>query len=568
MGDASYDGLTAGPAGLHWVESVPDAGHSVVATWSPSGGTVLGALPVGSRVHAYGGGAYAVTGAGTWIVHEADGQVRHAGSGRRLTSSPHPHGGLTTGDGLLLCVRETATHDQLVAVDPGGSGEAVLAEAPFLGAAHLAGGRLAWTRWADGTMPWDASEVWTAAYGPAGLHDAARVAGGPAESAVQPRWGPDGCLYFLSDRTGWWNLYRQRAGRIEPVAPMPAENAAAPWELDYANYTFLPGGRLALTAQHGPSHRLLLVGADGAVRPVELPYTQLKPCLATVGDRLALIGGSPVRAPEIALAATDGTGRVEVIRSGERPAADVAVPEVIRAGSGTEQVTALYYPPRGSGPAPLIVRAHPGPTHHSPYRLDAEVQFFTGHGFGVADVDYRGSTGYGRAFRKALDGRWGIADVADCRAVARHLLDTGRAQPGAVFVSGASAGGYTALRAVCEDGPFAMATARSAIVDPLRWTRTAPRFQRPHAAILAHPDAAVRPSRITAPVLLIHGTDDPVAPVADVTALAAALAGRRLLQGLVQLPGAGHYLTAPGARAAALAAELAAYRSVLNRAAS
>ncbi|BCJ74607.1 peptidase [Catellatospora sp. IY07-71] len=564
---ASYDSLAAGPAGLHWVESVPDAGHSVVATWSPSAGTMLGEPPVGSRVHAYGGGAYAVAGADTWVVREPDGQVWHAGTGRRLTGSPYPHGGLTSGDGLLLGVRETATHDQLVAVDPAGGGEAVLTESPFLGAACLDGGRLAWTRWADGVMPWDASEVWTAEYGRDGLRDAVRVAGGPDESAVQPRWGPDGCLYFLSDRTGWWNLYRHRAGRTAPVAPMAAENAAAPWELDYADYTFLPGGRLAVTAQSGPAYRLVLVEADGAQRPVGLPYTHLKPYLATMGDRVALIGGSPVRTPEIALVATDGTGRVDVVRAGGRPAVDVTVPEVIRVGSGPGQVTALYYPARGAGPAPLIVRPHPGPTHHSAYRLDDDVQFFTGHGFAVADVDYRGSTGYGRAFRKALDGRWGIADVADCRAVAQHLLDTGRARPGAVFVSGASAGGYTALRAVCEDGPFALATARSAIVDPVRWTRTAPRFQRPHAAILAHPDAAVRPSRFTAPVLLVHGTDDPVAPVADVTALAAALAGRGLLQGLVELPGVGHYLTGP-ARAAALAAELAAYRSVLARAAS
>lgn len=560
----AYDSLAASPAGLHWVERVPTAGHDVVATWSPSGGTVLGSVPVGSAVHAYGGGAFAVTDRGTWVVHETDGQVWHAGSGRRLTASPFPYGGLTGGDGLLLGVRETAAHDQLVALDPAGSGEAVVTEAPFLGSACLDGGRLAWTRWAEGTMPWDGSEVWAAAYARGGLRDATRVAGGPGESAIQPRWGPDGWLYFCSDRTGWWNLYRWRAGRTEPVAPMPAENAAAPWELDYANHVQLPGGRLALTAQDGPVHRLLLVEADGAVRPVHLPYTHLKPYLAAVGHRVAVIGGSPVRGPEIALVATDGSDGVRVIRSGGPPPVDITPPEIVRVRSGDVQVTALYHPPRRSGPAPLIVRPHPGPTHHSAYRLDEEVQFFVHHGFGVAEVDYRGSTGYGRAFRKALDGRWGIADVADCRAVAQHLLDTGRARPGGVFISGASAGGYTALRAVCEDGPFALATARSAIVDPVRWTRTAPRFQRPHAAILAHPDAAVRPSRFTAPALLVHGVDDPVAPLADVAALAAGLAERHLLRGLVRLDGAGHYLTAPGARAAALAAELAAYRSVLG----
>lgn len=142
------------------------------------------------------------------------------------------------------------------------------------------------------------------------------------------------------------------------------------------------------------------------------------------------------------------------------------------------------------------------------------------------------------------------------------MLATGRVLPGAVFISGASAGGYTALRAVCEDGPFCLAVARSAIVDPKRWTATVPRFQRPHAAILAHEDARVTPGRVRRPVLLIHGDRDDIAPIDDVTELAAALDGRKLLVGMLKLDGVGHYLSAPAALAAALKAELDAYRSV------
>jgi dipeptidyl aminopeptidase/acylaminoacyl peptidase len=205
----------------------------------------------------------------------------------------------------------------------------------------------------------------------------------------------------------------------------------------------------------------------------------------------------------------------------------------------------------------------------SELRLDGEVEFFTSRGFAVADVDYRGSTGYGRRFRTALNGRWGVADVEDCVAVARSLVAAGRARADAVFISGASAGGYTALRAVSRrDTPFALAVARSAIVSPNRWTVTAPRFQRAHAATLAHAAADVEPDRVCRPVVLIHGHDDPVAPVTDVADLAANLDERRLLRAFMDLPGVSHSLSTPAASIAALHCELAAYEEHLNTARS
>ncbi|WP_326558908.1 alpha/beta hydrolase family protein [Micromonospora sp. NBC_01796] len=212
----------------------------------------------------------------------------------------------------------------------------------------------------------------------------------------------------------------------------------------------------------------------------------------------------------------------------------------------------------------MIVRPHPGPTHQSNLRLDWEVQFFTSRGFAVVDVDYRGSTGYGREFRKALDGNWGRFDVEDCRTVALHLIENGSARRDAVFISGASAGGYTALRAVCEDGPFTLAVARSAIVDPERWTVTAPRFQRPHAAVLAGGDAKVAATKVLRPVLLIHGVEDPVAPIGDVSELADALDDRQLLVRMIRLDGIGHYLSDAATLSAALEAEVEAYLDVLR----
>jgi dipeptidyl aminopeptidase/acylaminoacyl peptidase len=348
---------------------------------------------------------------------------------------------------------------------------------------------------------------------------------------------------------------------------MSAECATAPWESSYANFVLLSGGRVAMTVQSGPEQHLVIASPGGGTHVVGLPYTSIKPYLAAVGDRIGLIGASPTRRPEIAVVASDGSDAVEVLRRPSPPAdGAVSVPELLHVSIDGTAITVLFYPPvphRGDGAPPLIVRPHAGPTYHSELRLDREVQFFTSRGFAVAEVDYRGSTGYGRAFRKALDGHWGRYDVEDCRGAALHLIADGRVRPDAVFISGASAGGYTALKAVCEEGPFTLAVARSAIVDPQLWRTTAPRFQRPHATILASATSPVVAEQIRRPVLLVHGADDQVAAVVDADRLAAALRQRGLLVGMVRFDGVGHYLSASTQRAA-LDAELAAYQQVLH----
>ncbi|GAA4259723.1 prolyl oligopeptidase family serine peptidase [Dactylosporangium darangshiense] len=239
----------------------------------------------------------------------------------------------------------------------------------------------------------------------------------------------------------------------------------------------LPGGRVAITTQVGPCQQLLVVEPDGRAKPVALPYTSIKPYLVVCGDRVGLIGASSTHVPEVALVAVDGTDAVEVIRRPAQPLPEraVSIPEVMQVDAVDGQLTVLFYPPVPTveGVPPLIVRPHAGPTYHNELRLDPEVQFFTSRGFAVTDVDYRGSTGYGRAFRKALDGNWGRFDVEDCRAAALHLIVGRRVRANAVFISGASAGGYTALKAACDDGPFVLAVARSAIVDP-QLLRTTP----------------------------------------------------------------------------------------------
>lgn len=588
VGDAvrasvSYDQLRTGDGGLYWLETRPDVdGSATVTRWRPGEGQ-RDFSPVGfdiaNGLHAYGGGSFAVVEGTLWCVG-GDGLYRRRRHGDDLELVSHgSFGDLTIGDGELLAVRESEQGDELVTVSLTGAPQVqILASSRgFLGAPRPGPGLLAWTAWSERDMPWDACEVWVASYSPRGsVEGVVRLAGGTDESAVEPRWGPDGALYFVSDRSGWWNLYRWDGLEVGAVAPIAGECAAEPWELGYASYGFLDDGRIVVAVQEGPRHLLVVIEPDGAIRPVDLPYTSIKPYLAVQGTTVALIGASPTAAPQVALIdLADVVPQVEVLARPEHAGlegARVSTPTElnVRVASGRE-VLALVYPPTGAAAdwrAPVIVRAHPGPTASCLLRLDWQAQFFTSRGFAVVDVDYLGSTGYGRMFRESLYGRWGLDDVDDCAAVAVHLLSAGRTVLGQVFIRGASAGGYTALHAVAQDGPFAAATAVSAIVDPDRWAQTVPRFQRAHAMRLRGGAGRVRAAAVQRPLLLIHGTADEVAVVEDVRELAEELTSLGTAPEVLLLADVGHYVASSRRAGAALEAELAHYRSVMAGAAN
>ncbi|MFF5171740.1 S9 family peptidase [Micromonospora sp. NPDC000089] len=579
----SYDQLRSGDGALYWLETRPEAGGvATVTCWRPGEGArdvSPEGFDVTSGLHAYGGGAFAVTGGTLWCVG-GDGLYRSRLHDDELELvSLGSFGDLTIGDGELLAVRESEHGDDLTAVSLTGVPDirALAACRGFLGAPRPGPGMLAWTTWSEADMPWDRCEIWVASYSPRGqVGNPVKLAGGSEESAVEPRWGPDGALYFVSDRSGWWNLYRWDGHQVKRVAPITGECAAEPWELGYASYDFLDDGRIVVAVQHGPRHRLVVIDPDGTVRPVDLPYTSIKPYLAVQGTTVAMIGSSPTAAPQVALVhLTAVDPRVEVLARSEHAKLDgaqVSTPTELRVRvAGDREVIALVYPPTASAAdwrAPVIVRAHPGPTASCLLRLDWQAQFFTSRGFAVVDVDYLGSTGYGRVFREALYGRWGLDDVDDCAAVADHLLATGRAVPGQVFIRGASAGGYTALHAVAQSGPFAAATAVSAIVDPDRWAETVPRFQRAHARRLRGGAGRVSAATVQRPVLLVHGTADDVAVVEDVRELADQLTAHGVPHDMLLLADVGHYVASSAQAGTALEAELAHYRFVMAAAAA
>jgi len=492
--------------------------------------------------------------------------------------------------GWLVCVRERIGEHgnpgaEVIAVGGDGGEPAVLtggwdfAASPRL---SLDGRSLAWLSWRDPLLPWEGTWLWTSTiHSGQTIGGPEPIAGGPDESVLQPEWGADGSLYFLSDRSGWWNLYRHHAGRVEPVATADTEMAAAPWELGYRSYAFLPGGRIAVLLQNGPRHQLAIRQPDtGRLDPVSLPYTSIKPYLAADGWRLAFIAASPTQTSTVVVLDT-ATGELRELAGGTRLATQpyISVPKAVTIPT-RDGATAhgLYYPPTNpdvTPPAgqlpPLIVRAHPGPTANTTLRLDPAVQFFTSRGYAILDLDYRGSTGYGRAYRQALNGHWGVLDATDCIDAADHLTATGRADPTTAYICGASAGGYTALRALATTNRFTAGTARSAIIDPATWRRTVPRFQRHHTTALigAWPEHADRyrersvlhhSHRIHAPVLLLHGERDHIAPTASAVELAARLHAAGTPCTLHLYPGQGHTLRSHTTVAAALNAELAHYQ--------
>src|SRR5215204_3749721 len=448
------------------------------------------------------------------------------------------------------------------------------------------GRRLAWLTWDRPCMPWDGADLWVADLGPDGRLGAARhVAGGPQESVVQPEWDVEGVLHFVSDRSGWWNLYRERHGQVEPLLPMAAEFADAPWEFDYSSYAFVGDGRIACRyRQHGRDRLTLLDPETGRLTDLSIPCTSVKPYLRAVGDRLAFIGASPTASSAVALLQAP-TGHLDVLAGAEvsLDLAWVSVPQPIEFPSRDGQTAhALYYPPTNpevTGPAdarpPLLVQAHPGPTADAKARLDLRIQFFTSRGFAVVEVNYAGSTGYGRGNRERLTGRWGVADVADCLDAARFLVEAGEVDGRRLVINGESAGGFTALCALASEELVAGGVSRFGIADLETFRQRAPRFQAHELDRLVgpYPEAAATyrarsplhlVDRIARPVLLVHGLEDTVVPPSQAQAMAEALSRRGIPHVLLAFPGERHGFRRPDSIRRALEAELSFYVGALG----
>ncbi len=594
----SHEALTASDDRLYWIEERPEEdGRAVLVGWHD--GACADVLPpwtdVRNRVNEYGGGAYAVQRGTVFFSDAGDQRVHRWDPGappRALTPNPGQPGSLRYADLCplpgargLVAVRERhgrdGIHQDLVAIGADEEAEPLVlfAGADFCSSPRPSpdGRQLAWTTWNHPAMPWDATTLWLAEVAAdGGLRDPRPIAGGPGESVVQPSWSPDGVLHLISDRSGWWNLHRWHDGRLDALAPGAVEFAEPPWEFGYASYAFLLDGTVACVHRVEGVPRLGVIPAgDGTVREVALPFRSFKPFIAVVGDRVAVIAATPSTTAAVALVDVD-RGSAELLTEPDVLGLDlVPVLRPVRATAADgATVHGWFRPPHHpdvEGPpgetAPLVVRCHSGPTSQSRLRLDLAAALLTTRGFGVVDVDYAGSSGYGRAFRERLDGAWGVADVEDCLAVARALIAQGLADPRRVVLWGVSAGGFTALAALAADPTLAGAVGVFAITDLAAFARSTHRFQSGQVGRLAGPPPRSNGdlgARITGPVLLVHGDRDEVVPLVQARELADALRERGVHADLLVLPGAGHGFARFEDAATAARAELSFYARVLG----
>ncbi|MCT7351921.1 LpqB family beta-propeller domain-containing protein [Streptomyces sp. 15-116A] len=445
------------------------------------------------------------------------------------------------------------------------------------------GTRAAWLAWDHPRMPWDGTELLVAEIAPDGtLPDPRTVAGGPEESIPQADWDHDGRLLYVSDRTGWWNLYRDGA----PLCPREEEFGGPLWKLGWRWFAPLDSGLIAVVHGRGATRLGILDPETGEVADAAGDWTEFSPTLAALGERIVAVGASPRSAPEV-VELDAKTGRARVIGAEHHDAVDPAhYPDpVTRTFTGPDgrEIHAHVYPPHNPGCAapegekpPYVIWAHGGPTSRVPLVLDLEIAYFTSRGIGVAEVNYGGSTGYGRAYRERLREQWGVVDVEDCAAVARALAAEGTADPARLAVRGGSAGGWTTAVSLTTTDVYACGTILYPVLDLAGWgpgethdfeSRYLESLIGPRAEV---PDRYERRSplahagRLTAPFLMLQGLDDVICPPVQCERFLARVAGSGVPHAYLTFEGEGHGFRRAETMVRTLEAELALYAQVFG----
>jgi dipeptidyl aminopeptidase/acylaminoacyl peptidase len=589
---------------VYLLESRPDeAGRVALLRLTPDGGVsdMAPDLNVRTRVHEYGGGAYTVREGCIVFSEFVDNRLML----KRVPGEPAVS--LVVDPALrfadleldlardrVLAVMEDqhesaiGARNLLVAVSLSDGAITELASGhDFYSDPRLSpdGRRLAWQAWDFPRMPWDGSEVWVAPVTSEGrLGEAVRIAGGAEESVAQPRWAPDGSLLFLSDRSGWFNLSRCRPGTrdVEPLAPMAAEFGGAQWVFGLSDYA-VDGDGTVVAASFDMGRTRLWALRDGEA-PRELRVSADEIDDVRVRDGVAYVVAGSTTRPRSLIRFDLATGKERVLRqAGELPidAAYLSVPRhVAFPTSGGRTAYAWYYPPtnpdvkapEGEAP-PLVVMSHGGPTSQARIGLSLERQAFTSRGFAVVDVDYGGSTGYGRRFRDQLREQWGIVDVEDCTNAALWLVEQGLADRRRLAIRGGSAGGYTTLASLCFRDVFTAGTSFFGLGDLEAFATITHKFESRYMDILVgpYPEQAERyrerspdrfADRISCPVLVMQGADDKIVPPSQAEGIVAALARNGLPHAYLLFEGEGHGFRQAANRRRALEAELSFYAQV------
>lgn len=591
---------------MYWLEGRPaEGGRQTVMRAPLAGSDALQELTptrsVRSRVHEYGGGDYRVE-RGVLVAADPEGGVFLAGAASGVLASARRsarYGDFAfSPDGRWIvaveeeAAGEGAVENRLVALARSGRERIVIAAGhDFVASPCFAadGERLAFLSWEHPDMPWDATTLQLLRFGAAGpASDPRRVAGGREEAIVQPSFSPAGALRFVSDRSGWWNLWEERGDALRPLCPREAEFGLPLWVLGLSTYGHTGEDVIWCTERSAGRDRLacLEVGS-GRLTALPLPYEAIEG-LSVSGGHVAFVGAAARRAP--ALCVLDlATRSVRELRRAfalELDDADLAAPEAVEFESdeGRRAHAFLYRPANRAWRAasgerpPLLVWSHGGPTSHTTPALRPQLQYFTSRGFAVIDVDYAGSSGYGRAYRNLLRGQWGVRDVADCAAAARFAAAQGAADPARWLARGGSAGGFTTLCLLSFRDDFAGGASYYGVADLGALARDTHKFESHYLERLVGPwpecedlyrarSPLAHADRIARPVIFFQGLEDRVVLPAQTEAMVAALAARGVPHAYLRFEGEGHGFRRAESLAAALEAERWFYAKILGLAA-
>ena len=598
---------------LYWVEMRPSEGGRMVIVRRGADGATADVTPAPysarTRVHEYGGAAFLVAGGVVYFSDFADQRLyRQEGDGEPVAITPDAP--LRYADCVydgnrdrIICVREDHTGEgepvnAIVAVDASGTRaqQVLYAESDFCAAPRLSpdGDKLAWLAWDHPNMPWDGTRLLVADIVPDGLTVQPQVvvgrpstSSGWEESVLEPKWSPEGELHFVSDRNAWWNLYRQRGGSVESVLEMEAEFARPSWVFGAPSYAFLDEGRIACSYVDRGVWNIGIVDAEsGTMTRLDLPFSEMgRGELRASGNRIVFSAGAPDR-PMTLVSLDLPSGELTTLQQAHDLEVDPAYlssPEPVEfETTGGRTAHAFYYPPRnpdfaapdGEKP-PLLVKSHGGPTAAAQIALDLGIQYWTSRGFGVVDVNYGGSTGYGTEYRRRLNGTWGIVDVDDCVNAARYLAARGDADPERLAIDGGSAGGYTTLAALTFHDVFKAGASYYGVSDLEALAKETHKFESRYLDSLVGPyperkDLYVERSPInhthllSCPLLLLQGLEDEIVPPNQAEMMFEAVKAKGLPTAYVPFEGEQHGFRRSENIERALEAELYFYSQVFG----
>lgn len=571
---------------IYWLEMrAQEAGRYVIMRRAADGSIddmTASDFNVRTRVHEYGGGSFTVYGEVIYFSNFSDQRLYRLEPDRPpepITPEPDVPAALryaesqVTQDGsLIICVHERHEKsgdviNELVALPSGGSQPPrMIADGhDFYASPRISpdGTQLAWLTWDHPQMPWDGTELWVTTLQSDGkLREIRKVAGGPEESIFQPEWSPDGHLHFISDRTGWWNLYKESDGEVIPLAPIEADLGVPQWQFGFSRYAILVDGRIACVYNFDGIHHLGLITPDEEkVRPLEIPLTSIRYLRSDEDNSLYLVGGNFQQFPALLRMDVD-TREIETIY---QPPGEMIDPGYLSVPESIEYPTddglsayAFFYPPanRGySGPPdelpPLIVFSHGGPTAAARTFLQTIVQYWTSRGIALVDVNYGGSTGYGRAYRERLRGKWGVVDTADCVAAAKYLVEQGRVDGEKLAIRGSSAGGYTTLAVLTFYDLFTAGASYYGVADVEALALDTHKLESRYLDSLIGPYPEVKDlyhsrspihftENLSCPVIIFQGLEDLVVPPSQAELMVDALKAKGLPYAYLTFEGEQH----------------------------